>query len=436
MFIEFPVPTDVVVQGMDEIRLPKMIRVSKRYDARKIADVSQHIRERMNQAVGNQTAYQGKRICVTAGSRGIPHMAEMLRTICAVLREWGAEPFVIPAMGSHGGGTAQGQRELLAGYGVTEETVGAPIHATMEVVPYGRLSSGLELYCDRFAQEADGIVVFHKIKPHTDFRGKHESGLAKMIAIGIANHVGAAAFHAIGFSNFAKYVPEAAEVFLAQRDLVLGLGVVQNAFDDICTIEAAEKDGFMELDAALLAEAKEKIAKFPIRDVDILVIDEIGKNISGWGHDPNITGRTCVLNPEGFSDNLQSRFMVVLGLTEETHHNGCGLGVADMTTRRCLNSVDWGTTWTNMFNNMELQGGRIPMYAETDCDAIRYAVRCLTADKRDAPKILHIKNTAEMNVFEVSPQLYEEIRALPGIEACSNARDWAFDANGFLEKTE
>ena len=430
MFIEFPPVEDVIIQGMEKIQLPNMLPLAQDYDPQHIEDLDAAIRTAMACAAEPGT-YQGKRICVTAGSRGIPHMAAMLRTICDVLRSWGAEPFIVPAMGSHGGGTAEGQLELLAGYGVTEEAVGAPVLASMDVVPYGRLSNGIELYCDRYAWEADGVIVFHKVKPHTDFRGRHESGLAKMIAIGLSKHLGAAAFHAMGFDKFAQYIPEAAEVFLSKRDLVMGIGVVQNAFDDICTIEAADKAGFMELDARLLEESKARLAQFKFHRADILVIDEVGKNISGWGHDPNVTGRTCVIAPSGFSDIFTCRFMVILGLTEESHHNGCGLAVADMTTRRCLNDVDWGQTWTNMFNNMEIQNGSIPMYANTDRDALLQVVRCLTADRRDAPRIVHIKNTLELSHIEVSESMYEEIHDLDGIRRLGESHPWAFDEDGF-----
>lgn len=431
MFINFPPVEDVLIQGMEKIKLPRMLPVAQRYDPQKIEDLDAHIRNRMAAAAADRDAYRGKRICVTAGSRGIPHMAELLATICRVLREWGADPFVIPAMGSHGGGTAEGQLDLLAGYGVTEERIGAPILASMDVVSYGHLSNGIELFCDRYAWEADGVVVFHKVKPHTDFRGRHESGLAKMIAIGLSKHKGAAAFHAMGFDKFAQYVPEAAEAFLSKRELVMGIGVVQNAFDDICAIEAAERDGFMELDERLLEESKQRLAQFKFHNADILVIDEIGKNISGWGHDPNVTGRTCVIAPPGFSNIFTCRFMVILGLTEESHHNGCGLAAADMTTRRCLNDVDWGSTWTNMFNNMEIQSGSIPMYANSDREALLEVVRCLTADRRAAPRIVHIRNTQELSRIEVSESLYEEIRHLDGVEKAGESHEWAFDQDGF-----
>lgn len=432
MFINFPPLEDVIIHGLDEIELPRMVTVNQQYDAQKTEDIEGDVRKAMDAAVQDKSVYAGKRICITAGSRGIPDLALMIKTMCAVLREWGAEPFVIPAMGSHGGGTAEGQLEILEGYGVTEKSIGAPILASMDVTEYGELSDGTKLYCDSYAWQADGIVLFNKVKPHSDFRGKNESGLAKMVAIGLGKHMGASTFHGIGFDKFAQYIPEAAEKFLAVRGLVLGVGVVQNAFDEICDIRAAEKDGILELDAELLKEAKLRMAKFKFTEADILVVDEIGKNISGWGHDSNVTGRTCAIAPEGFSDIFKSRFMVVLGLSEESHHNGCGLSSADMTTRRCLNSIDWGPTWTNIFNNREIQGGKIPMYADNDRDAVRLAVRCLATAKQAAPRIVHIKNTLSLSSIEVSESMYEQIKDMPGVEKAGPAHDWEFDGEGFL----
>lgn len=431
MHIEFPPLKDIVVHDMDKVRLPRMVTVAQRYDTQCLEDLDGAVRRQMDAAIRDKSVYRGKSICVTAGSRGIPHMALLLRSICDVLRQWGAEPFVIPAMGSHGGGTAQGQLEILAAYGVTEQTVGAPVRASMEVVPYGRLSNGIELYCDKMAWEADGIVVFHKVKPHTDFRGEHESGLAKMIAIGLAKHKGASSFHDMGFEHFARYIPEAAEIFLSRCKLALGVGVIQNAYDDIAMVRAAKKEQIMELDAQMLAVARTKLPQFKFKDADILVIDQIGKNISGWGHDPNVTGRPCAISAD-FSDVFHYRFLVILSLTEQSHHNGCGLAAADMTTRRCLNSVEWGQSWTNIFNNRELQGGRIPMYANSDREALLLTVRALPGDRRDQPRIVRIKNTLEMGRIEVSEALYEQIRDTDGIEFLSGPHDWSFDSEGYL----
>ena len=245
MQITFP-PMDVKIEGMRGIEIPPMLLVRQKYDSRKITDVRAHVRTQLSAFA--LAGLEGKRVCVTAGSRGIPHMDVIYRCVCDCLKERGARPFIIPAMGSHGGATAEGQRELLAGYGITPEKMGVPVESTMEVVEYGRLADGTPLYCDKLAAAADGIVLMHKVKPHTDFRGKHESGLAKMIAIGIANHAGATAFHKLGFERFAACLPEAAQVFLDAFTVVCGIGIVQNAYDEVCTIEAAPPGGILAMD--------------------------------------------------------------------------------------------------------------------------------------------------------------------------------------------
>lgn len=426
MFIDFP-EVHVPIQGLDTVHLPNMVRVRQSYDPQRIEDIAGTLREQLAALPGHD-GYAGKRIAITAGSRGIPDIDVIIRTICAVLKEWGASPFVVPAMGSHGGGTAQGQREILAGYNITEESVGAPVLSSMEVVQYGELN-GIPLYCDKNAFEADGIVVFNKVKPHTDFRGKHESGLAKMIAIGLAKHKGAAMFHTFGFARFAELIPPVAEQFLATGKLAFGVGVVQNAYDDICDLAVCTADNFMETDARLLEEAKERIAKFLFDGIDLLIIDEIGKNISGNGHDPNVVGRNITRSFQGVLD-LKKLF--VRSITEESHHNGCGLSCVDMTTRACLNSVDWEITWANCMTTGILDAGVIPIYANTDREAILICLKSCHGIDPDRPRVVRIKNTLCMEDIQVSEALYETIRDKEGISFVSGPFPMEFDAQGSL----
>ena len=354
MFINFP-EIHTPIQGMELVPIPNMVTIRQQYDGTKIEDVKEHMRRELEK-VPDKDGYKGKRICITAGSRGIPDLDVMLRTICNTLKEWGAQPFIIPSMGSHGGATAEGQLEMLEGYNITEESMGVPILSSMEVVQYDELN-GIPLYCDKYAYESDGIVVFNKVKPHTDFRGVHESGLAKMLAIGIAKHKGASMFHSFGFHRFAELIPPVAEKFLAKCPFAFGVGVVQNAYDDICNIEVCGRDNFMETDARLLEIAKEKMAKFKFDDIDVLIIDEIGKNISGNGHDPNVTGRNIT---HTFGETLNLRKLFIRSITPEAHHNGAGLGAADVTTRSCLNDVDWEVTWTNTLTTGLMDACPIP----------------------------------------------------------------------------
>ena len=427
MFIDFP-EIHTPIQGMDLVPIPNMVTIRQSYDPTKIEDIKGHMQKELEK-VENKESYKGKRICLTAGSRGIPDLDLMLRTICDTLKSWGADPFIIPSMGSHGGATAEGQLEMLAGYNITEETMGVPILSSMEVIQYGELN-GIPLYCDKYAYESDGIVIFNKVKPHTDFRGPHESGLAKMIAIGIAKHKGASMFHSFGFHRFTELIPPVAEIFLNKCPFAFGEGVVQNAYDDICNIEVCNRDNFMDVDARLLKIAKEKMAKFKFDDIDVLIIDEIGKNISGNGHDPNVTGRNIT---HTFGDTLNLKKLFIRGITPEAHHNGCGLGSADVTTRRCLNSVDWEVTWTNVLTTGLMDACPIPLYVNTDKEAVLMCIRCCHNLDYSKARVVHIKNTLCLDEIQVSEPLYEAIKDIDGISYVDGPKPMYFDENGMMD---
>lgn len=418
----------MTVEGMEEVRPPRMVRIRQKYDPARITDISAHFKVQLEPFQAGK--WGGKRIAITAGSRGIPHLDEILRTLCDTLKSWGASPFIVPAMGSHGGGCAQGQAELLAGYNVTKESIRAPVISSMETVQYGTLG-GIPLYCDRAAYESDGIVILNKIKPHTDFRGEVESGLCKMMAIGIAKHKGASMFHTLGFARFAELLPAVAERFLSALPVVFGVGIVQNAYDEICDLEVLKTGELVEGEKRLLITAKKKIARFLFPELDVLVIDEIGKNISGFGQDPNIVGRINSGLP-GFGDILQLQRLFIRGLSEQTHHNGCGIAAADVTTRQCLNSINWDTTWTNAITSTQLNGGKIPVYMNNDYDALRLAIRtCNGIDYRQV-KLARIKNTLSMGEIEVSQALYERIAQQDNIEYIAGPYDMCFDGQGML----
>ena len=361
--IDFPSVT-FPIQGLDEVVLPRMVRVRQLYAGDRISDIPAHLKEELSRN-DYRPLVKGKRIAVTVGSRGIPDNAVIVRTICDELKEWGADPFVVPAMGSHGGGTAEGNLEVLTGYGITEENLGVPVRASMDVVQIGELDDGARtpVCCDRLAAEADGIVVYNKVKPHTDFKGEHESGLLKMMAIGLAKHRGCSALHRRGFDTFAENIPKAAKVFLDKMNVVFAVGVVQNAYDEISDIRVYPHDEIISGDSELLRIAKARFPRFRFDNIDVLIIDRIGKDISGEGADPNVTGRGFM---PYFKDDFHTRKLMIRGLSEKSHHNACGLGLADITTRRCLNSVDWESTWINLTTNMMIDGAKIPMYQNSD----------------------------------------------------------------------
>lgn len=419
---------DFAIPGLEEVKIPKFVKIRQNYARDRIADLDAHLTNEMQQKL-DPAAYRDKEICITVGSRGIPNLATVVRSLVDNLKRFGAKPFIIPSMGSHGSARIEGQLEILNGYGITEEAIGAPIRATMDVVELGHLPDGTPVYCDRYAYESDGIVFLNKIKPHTDFRGVHESGLAKMMAIGIANHKGASMFHRMGFASFAKRIPEVCEVFLQKAPVAFGVGLVQNAYDHISELEVIAKDAFLERDAALLEIAKSRIAKFKNPNLDLLIIDQIGKNISGNGHDPNITGRS---NSPGMEKELNCQKLFIRGLTKESHHNGAGIRCADITTRRCLEDIDFQATWTNVATVNILTGGSIPMFVETDREAITICIRtCLGIDYTQA-KIARILDTAHMNDIEVSLPYWETIQDRDDVELLSEPYDLPFDEYGFL----
>lgn len=427
MHIDFP-PVDARIEGMERIHTPPMYLVRQKYDDAHIDDIRAHVLGQLR-SFPDRDALRGKRLCVTAGSRGVPGMREMYRAVVDGLKELGAEPFIVPAMGSHGGATAEGQLEVLAAYGITPQTMDAPVLSSMEVVEYGRLEGGLPLYCDRYAAAADGIVLMHKVKPHTDFRGRHESGLAKMIAIGLGKHKGASAFHTLGFAHFARRIPECAQIFLERFPVVMGIGFVQNAYDRINRLEIVPGDGIMDMDARLLEIAKAHIARFKADNLDVLILDQIGKNVSGFGFDPNIVGRTNGLQAD-FADILDLKKLVILGMTEESHHNASGLAAADLTTRRLLNEVDWSSTWTNLITSTRVKGGSIPMYMNDDRQAILLAIRTCEGIDPDRVRLARVRNTLEMGVMEMSEALVRSLNGRPDVEILEGPYPMTFDETG------
>ena len=428
--ISFP-EISLPIQGIDEVVLPRMVRIRQIYADDRIEDIPSHLKHELTKH-DYASLVRGKRISLTVGSRGIPHNLTIVRTICDWLKERGADPFIVPAMGSHGGGTAEGNLEILEGYGITEENTGVPVLACMDVVQIGELDdeAGTPVYCDRLAAEADGIVVYNKVKPHTDFKGEHESGLLKMMAIGLAKHKGCSELHKRGFDTFAENIPKSADVFLEKMNVVFGVGVVQNAYDEVSDIRVFAKEEIVSGDREMLKEAKARFPRFRFDDIDVLVIDRIGKDISGEGADPNVTGRGFM---PYFKDDFHTRRLFIRGLSEQSHDNACGLGLADITTKRCLDSVDWESTWVNLTTNMMIDGGKIPFYQNNDRDALRVALRtCPRIDYAKA-KVVRIRDTLSLDEFEVSEALAGELEGTEGVQILEGPYELAFDEEGFLK---
>lgn len=424
---------DLVIPGYDEIKLPKMVKVRQKFEARTIENVAEYLKNSIKSNISENTlnSLEGKTIAVTAGSRGIPHYKEMLKAIVDLLKEKGAQPFVFPAMGSHAGATANGQKEFLKNFGITEDYLGVPIKSSMDVVKIGETSDGVDVYCDKYAAEADGIVIFHKIKPHTHFKDIHESGLLKMICIGMGKHYGATTFHMQGFDNFCESMIKTCDVFLANTNIVFSVGVIQNAYDEISEIEAIPTEKFYEKDAELLARAKEEMARFKFDDIDVLIIDEIGKEICGTGFDPNITGRIEVISQQEkfreIAPNIKK--IVLLDITDPSHGNAVGMGEADIVSYRFANKVDFSSTFTNVITNNYLKAAALPLYGNNDLDSIKIAVKTSMVQDNDKLKIVRIKNTLDLFEFEVSEAYIKEFSSRDDIEILSGPYSWEFDTD-------
>lgn len=390
--------------------VPKLTKVSQKFDSTCIDDVEGAIREEMKRPGTGDRVKPGDRVAIGVGSRGICAIHRMVRALVDEVRKRGGEPFIVSAMGSHGGGTAEGQREVLAGYGITEEEVNAPVLVSMEVVKLGETAEGHPVYTDKTAWEADLTILINRVKPHTDFEGDIQSGLCKMSVIGLGNHIGCASVHKTDYACFSQEIGAMAEVVLHRSNMAFGIAVVENAQEKPCHIEAVPKECFIQKDCKLLALAKERMPRLPFRQIDILVVEEIGKNISGNGADPNIVGRHGPMRHS--KDIPQIDWMVILALSQETHGNAIGIGMADFTTKAAVEAMDFQTTYINCLASHDNESGRLPFVMSDEKEALAGALK-LWGGRPEECRMVRIRNTMELETLLVSEPLLAELRKQP-----------------------
>jgi acyl-CoA synthetase (AMP-forming)/AMP-acid ligase II len=422
---------EVNIAGGLHIALPRMVNVRQKFDAVHLGDIAATIANEFQRPEVRARVKAGQAIAVGCGSRGIANIAAIVKCVIRELQALGARPFIFPAMGSHGAATAEGQKRVLEGYGITEAATGVPVRATMDTVIVGTLADGTPVHMDRFAGEADGIVVVNRIKPHTAFRGATESGITKMLAIGIGKIVGAATYHQHGMDTFAELLPKVRDVHVARRNVLFGVGIVENAHDQTAAIEVIPSERIAEREPVLQDMAKKLMPQLFFDEIDVLIIDEMGKNISGAGFDPNITGR----NRRAVQWNYGplTKKIVVLGLTPETHGNATGVGGADIITMRLFREIDVPSTYANIITSMNLDGGAIPMVMNNDREAIQLAVKTVVRVKPQDCRMVRIRNTLELAQIQVSEPLLAEVRARPDrFQIASPPAPFAFDAEGRL----
>lgn len=420
---------NIVTSIVQKTELPKMVRVKQLLDHSSLApaDIPNIVHEQLE--VMRKNIKPGMRIAITCGSRGLANISAITRGIVDFVKECGGHPFVFPAMGSHGGATAEGQTKVLAGYGITEEAMGCPILSSMEVVEVGKTPAGVPVYCDRNAYEADGVIVCGRVKAHTGFHGKYESGVIKMAVVGLGKQKGAEELHRDGLSEFATKIPEFARVIFDNVNIIGGLALAENAFDQTFLIEGIAKENIFDREPEILKLAKSRMGCIFFDDIDVLVVDRIGKDISGLGMDPNVTGRYCVshLKPE-----KKVQHVAVLDLTDETHGNGNGIGVADVTTKRLIQRLDIDATYPNSVTSTVLNAIKIPLITHSDKLCIQAALHTCNYYDRANPRIVRIQDTMNIEEIEISEAMLEEARNNPNIEVLGEPFDWPFDENGNL----
>ena len=404
--------------------LPQMARVRQAFEHHKIDDVAGAVTNEMGREDIKAKVKPGAKIAVGVGSRGVANIDVAVKALIASLKELGADPFIFPAMGSHAGGTSEGQEALLAGYGVTEDKMGAPVRATMDTVVVAELEGGTKVHMDKYAHDADGVVLINRVKPHTSFRGEIESGIVKMMTIGMGKINGATSLHGNHpITEFGDALPRAAKAIMECQPFLFGIGMVEDAFDDTAIIQALPAESLFEEETKLQAKAKELMAKIYIEDIDVLVIDEIGKEISGAGADPNVIG-----NPgtPGF-EVPRVKKIVILDLTEKTHGNAAGIGSAHVITHRLLRRVDFASTYANMVTATALEGARVPIPMKTAEDAVRLAVKTLIGVEPEDARIVRIRNTLSLGEIEVSEPILKDLQGDSRMEVLSQPGKISFE---------
>lgn len=412
---------------------PKMYRIRQIFEVPKVDNIEETLSQEFESIQIQSRIKTGARIAITAGSRGIANIDRILKHLVHILKESSAKPFLIPAMGSHGGGTAEGQLEVLKSLNITESSIGAPILSSMEVVEIGRSSFGFPVLVDKHAAEADGIIVVNRVKPHTEFEGPIESGLIKMMAIGMGKHKGCLQVHKQTVNyGYREVIPEIGRVILEKLPILFGVALVENVYDETALIQAIAPTQFLIEEERLLVKAKRLMARLPFDKIDVLIVDEMGKNISGTGLDTNVIGRIMFIG-EKEPESPKITRIVVLDLTEESHGNAIGIGLADYTTQGLVDKIDPIATSTNAIAAVTPEKGRIPIALKTDKEAVETAFATIREVNPEEARVVHIKNTLEIAEFDVSEALLEEVKGKENLKLGKELGTISFDRQENLQ---
>ncbi len=418
---------EINIPGGLGFALPRMARVRQIFQDHGLPDVAAAVTEQLNAPGIGESVKPGATIAVGVGSRGVANIGTAVKALVAGLKARGAEPFIFPAMGSHGGGTVDGQLGVLKGYGITEDQIGAPVRATMDTVIVDTMPDGTPIHMDRYAHQSDGVVLINRVKPHTNFRGDIESGVTKMMTIGMGKIAGASAIHGTyPMPDFGVMLPRIAKTLMPHIPFLFGIGLVEDAFDNTAVVEAMPADQLFEREAVLQARAKQLMARLYFTEIDVLIIDEIGKEISGSGFDPNVTGRN-IRGIAGF-ELPKVKKIVLFDVSDATKGNATGIGSADVITRRLFSRIDFPVTYANIVTSTYLEGARVPIAMKDEGEAVRLAVKTLNAVAPLDARIVRIRNTLELSEIMVSESMLDEVRADDRLEIIAEAAEMALQS--------
>ncbi|AKL94587.1 hypothetical protein CACET_c11220 [Clostridium aceticum] len=400
----------ILLEEDSNILLPKMHKVRQIFEKEGLEDIESIITSEAKKESIVSIIKPGQKVAVAVGSRGIKNLKEIVKLTIDNIKAMGANPYIISAMGSHGGGTEKGQREILYGYGINEEDMGVPVITKTDVVHLGKTKKGINVYFDKTAYEADVVVPINRIKLHTDFVADIQSGLCKMLVIGLGNHIGCSAIHEEEFEFFGEIIKEAASMIMAKAKIGFGVAILENAYDKTSKIEFIPAKELIPREIELVKIAKKNMPILMIPKIDILIVEEIGKNISGAGYDPNILGKSYILK-DFVLEVPEINKMILLDISEESHGNAIGMGIFDIITKKVFEQLDFESIYTNGIAIKCIDDCKIPLIAKNQDEAIKIAIKVLRGVDKKNLKIVKIKNTLELEYIEVSDALLEYVKS-------------------------
>ena len=415
---------------LDNIKLPQIMKVSQTFDNTKLDDVEGDLNQKLIDKNIKDKIKPGMKIAITGGSRGISFYKELMKTIVSFVKKCGATPFIVPSMGSHGGGTSEGQENMLKKLGITKESVGCEIISSMDVVEVGRTSKDLPVYIDKNAANADGIILLNRVKLHTSFRGKYESGLIKMMAIGLAKRKGADMTHFLRYENMAENLVEVGKIAINNLNIICGVASIENGYNEVADLFVLNKDEILKEEPKILEKSKRLMPKIYLDNIDVLIVNEIGKNISGTGVDTNIVGRFHTNAASGGPNTVKLGF---LDISEKSGGNGNGMGLADFVSKKFFRKIDFESTYINAITSTEPNSVKLPLVLDNDKYVFQGCVKLCGVKNIQDIKLVIINNTKELDELYMSKSAFENTVDKSKVKKESELFDIPFDEEGNLD---